>query len=278
MQFYSSWRDLFGMSAGTVRISDGRPPPVPVAAPSATPSRNALTRRLPAGDGRLDALDVHGPRSGISAHVYVYVPPQYARDSRRPFPAALLLAPPRDAIVKQRVPELAAGEIAAGRLRPMLIVIAPVGPGCVDAPGRAQGETFFSQDLLAAVGAAYRVSDEPSGWSVAGARGSASYCAALLAMRHSDRFGSAVFTATALGPPAGDLYGGSRAIRDEYDPRWRIRHRPPPPISVGVVADNGFAAQARPPMHADPLPPATWENPATVLRRLGAHLAPGGVS
>ncbi|GAA4489163.1 alpha/beta hydrolase-fold protein [Actinoallomurus oryzae] len=275
MQFYSSWRDLFGMSAGTVRIADRNPGPAPVAVPSARPSHNALTRRLPAGDGRLDVLDVHGPRSGISAHVYVYVPPQYARDGRRPLPAALLLAPARDAIVGQRVPELAAREIAAGRLRPMLLVIAPVGPGCVDAPGHAQGETFFSQDLLAAVGAAYHVSGEPSGWSVAGARGSAAYCAALLAMRHSDRFGSAVFTATALAPPAGDLYGGSRAIRDEYDPRWRLRHRPPPPISVGVVADDGFASAARPPMHAEPLPPAAWQNPPTVLRWLGAHLASG---
>ncbi|MFB9835851.1 alpha/beta hydrolase [Actinoallomurus acaciae] len=280
MQFYSSWRDLFGMDAGAVRIADKHPGPVPspVAAPSATPSQNALTRRLPAGDGRLTTLAVHGARSGISAHVYVYVPPQYASDRQRRFPVALFLASARDAIVRQRIPMLAAEEIAAGRVRPMVIVIAPVGPGCVDAPGRAQGETFFSQDLLAAVGAAYRVSGTPSGWSVAGAQGSAAYCAALLAMRHSDRFGSAVFTAAALTPPAGDLYGGSRAIRDEYDPRWRLRHRPPPPISVGVVADDGFAAGARPPMHAYALPPTAWQSPPTVLRWLGAHLTSGSSS
>lgn len=273
MQFYSSWRDLFGMGAGTVRVFD-RSTGAPPLAPAAAPSRGAPNHWLPAGDGRLDVLDVHGLRSGVSARVYVYVPPQYARDRRQWYPAVLILAPPRDMIARRRLPQLAAREIAAGRLRPMLIVIAPTGPGCIDAPGGAQGETFFSQDLPAAIGMAYHVDDAPSSWSVAGpgTRGPAGYCAALLAMRHSDRYGSAVFTAAALTLPVGDLYGRSRSIRDEYDPRWRIQHRPPPPISVGVVADDGFAAEARPPMRADPLPATAWQDLHTVLRWLSAHL------
>lgn len=275
MRFYSSWSDLLGLDAGTVRVADRAPRPVPVT-PMATPSQDALNRLLPARDGRLDALDVHGPQSGRSAHVNVYLPPGYVRRPSRPIPALLFLAPARDAIVRRRLPWLAAREIAAGRMRPMLIVIAPVGAGCVDAPGRAQGETFFSQDLPVVIGATYQLGpDTPGGWSVAGAQGQAAYCAALLAMRDSDRFGSAVFTAAALTPPAGDLYGGSRSIRDEYDPRWRIRHRPPPPISVGVVGDDGFAAGARPPMHAEPLPSAAWANLPEILRWLGAHVTPG---
>lgn len=277
MQFYSSWRDLFGMDASPVRVAERHTGPAPVA-PSAAPSQDSLTRLLPARDGRLDAVDLHGPRSGISSHVYVYVPPRYTADQRRPIPALLFLAPPRDEIVGKSLPWLAAREIAAGRLRPMLIVIAPVGAGCVDAPGRAQGETFFSQDLPVLVDAAYHLSDAPGAWSVAGARGPSSYCAAQLAMRHSARFGSAVFTAAALTPPAGDLYGGSRSIRDEYDPRWRLGHRPPPPISVGVVGDDGFAARAGPPMRADPLPATAWERLPTVLRWLGAHAALGSRS
>jgi hypothetical protein len=275
MQFYSSWRDLFGMDVGPVRVSERYAGPPPVAS-SADPARDALTRLLPARDGRLDLLDLHGPRSGVSAKVYVYVPPRYAPDRRRPAPALLFLAPPREAIVGRRLPWLAAREIAAGRLRPMPIVVAPVGAGCVDAPGRTQGETFFSEDLPVLVDAAYHLGGAPGAWSVAGAQGTASYCAALLAMRHSDRFSSAVFTAAALTPPAGDLYGGSQSIRDEYDPRWRLRHRPPPPVSVGVVGDNGFSAGARPPMRAEPLPATAWASLPTVLRWLGAHLPPGG--
>ena len=279
MQFYSSWRDLFGANAGTVRILDrpaGATPATPSTAPAPMRKQDALTRRLPAADGRLDTLDVRGPRSGISARAYVYLPPQYARLRRQRFPAVLLLASPRAVIAGQRLPQLVAREIAAGRLRPMLLVITPGGSGCVDAPGGRQGETFLSQDLPAAIDAAYRVGGAPSGWAVAGPgpRGPAGYCAALLAMRHSDRFGSAVFGAAALTPPAGDLYGGSRSIRDEYDPRWRLRHRPPPPISVGVVADDGFAAGVRPPMRADALPASGWQDPRTVLRWLGAHVTP----
>lgn len=265
MQFYSSWRDLLGMDVGTVRVADRNAGPAPVA-PSAKPSQDALTRTLPAGDGRLDHLDVHGWRSGLSARVYVYVPP--GRAAQRRLPVVLFLATPRDLIVRQRLPELAAQEIAAGRMRPALLVVAPTGAGCVDAPGGVQGETFLSQDVPAAIGVAYQVTP---GWSVAGAQGPAAYCAALLAMRHSDRFGSAVFTAAGLTPPAGDLYGGSQTIRDEYDPRWRLRHRPPPPISVGVVGDDGFAAGARPPMRADRLPATAWQDLPTVLRWVSAH-------
>jgi hypothetical protein len=277
MQFYSSWNDLFGANSGTVRISEQSPAaqPPPAAVPSAKQSQDALTRRLPAGQGRLRVLRLRGSRSGVTTRVYVYLPSGYTHDQR--IPVVLFLAPPRDAIVRQRLPELAAREISAGRLRPTLIVIAPTRPGCVDAPGGEQGETFLSEDLPAAIGAAYRVGTGPNSWSVAGpvTRGPAGYCAALLAMRHSDRFGSAVFAAPALIPPPGDLYGGSRSIRDEYDPRWRLRHLPPPPISVGVIADDGFAAGARPPMQAQPF--ATQDIP-TILRWLGTHLTPGSRS
>jgi hypothetical protein len=278
MQFYSSWNDLFGADSGTVRVSDqspgAQPPP---AVPSAKLSEDGLTRRLPAGEGRLRVLELRGSRSGLATRAYVYLPPQYTHDQSQRFPVALFLAPPRDAIVRQRLPELAAREIAAGRLRPTLIVIAPTGPGCVDAPGGKQGETFLSEDLPAAIDTAYRVGTAPSSWSVAGpgTRGPAGYCAALLAMRHSDQFGSAVFAAPALIPPPGELYGGSRSIRDEYDPRWRLHHRPPPPISVGVIADDGFAAGARPPMHAQPLPATAAQNIPAILRWLSAHLTPG---
>ena len=275
MQFYSSWNDLFGADPSTVRIADqapvAQPPP---AEPRAKPKQDALTRRLPAADGRLRLLKLHGSRSGVAAHAYVYLPPQYVSARPQPFPVVLFLGSPRAAIRQERLPELAAREIAAGRLRPALIVIAPISAGCVDAPGGRQDETFLSEDLPASIEAAYRVGTAPGGWAVAGpgTRGPAGYCAALLAMRHSDRFGSAVFAATSLTPPPGDLYGGSRAIRDEYDPRWRLRHRPPPPISVGVIADDGFTAGARPPMHAEPL---SAQDIPTILRWLGAHLTPG---
>jgi putative esterase len=278
MQFYSSWGDLFGADAGAVRISDrtavAQPPP---AAPRLKPSHDALTRRLPAGDGQLRVIRLRGSRSGIAARVYVYLPPQYAQDRSQRFPVVLVLASPRAAIVRQRVPELAAQEIAAGRLRPAVLVIAPTRLGCVDAPGGAQGETFFSEDLPAAIDASYRVGTAPGSWSVAGpgTRGPAGYCAALLAMRHSDRFGSAVFAASALTPPPGDLYGGSRSIRDEYDPRWLLRHRPPPPVSVGVIGDDGFAAGARPPMRAEPLPPTSAQGIPPILLWSGAHLTGG---
>ncbi len=274
MRFYSSWRDLFGVRSGPVLISDRPAGPARPSTRAVARGQDALTRGLPAQDGHLEILDIPGTRSGISARAYVYLPPQYARGHGRPFPVTLFLARPREAIGRQHLPRLAAREIAAGRLRPMLIVVVPAGEGCVDAPGGRQGETFFTQDLPAAIHAAYQAGSGPGSWSVAGP-GAAGYCAALLTLRHSDRFGSGVFGAGALTPPSGDLYGGSPSIRDEYDPRWLVRHRPPPPVGVGVVADDGFAAGCRPPTRADRLPAGTWRDLPALLRWSGAHLAPG---
>jgi hypothetical protein len=278
MQFYSSWGDLFGADSGTVRISDRAPAVQPAPpAPRLRPSHDALTRRLPAREGHLHVLKLHGARSGVTAQAYVYLPPQYTQDRSQRFPVVLFLASARDAIQRQHVPELAAQQIATGRLRPMVIVIAPTGPGCVDAPGGTQGETFLSEDLPTAIDSAYRVGTAASSWSVVGpgARGTAGYCAALLAMRHSDRFGSAVFAAPSVSPPPGNLYGGSRSIRDEYDPRWRLGHRPLPPISVGVIGDDGLTAGARPPMHAEPLPATAAEDVPMMLRWVSDHLTHG---
>ncbi len=278
--FYGSWGELVGAPAGSganalgsraarAVTRDETEPPL-VADPG-----DAFVRQhqVPVADGRLEAVVIHGQRSGISAKAYVYLPSQYLWDRRRRFPVGLALTGyPGNAenlITRLKLPEIAAREIAAGHARPMIFVMMrpmvtpPRDTECTDVPGGPQALTFFAEDLPAAIRSAYRVVPGPAGWSALG-DSTGGYCALKLAMLHSDRFGAAVSLAgyyKALKDfTTGDLYGGSKAYRAENDLAWRLRHLPPPPIDVLVAtsrkgerdypATRAFLRLVRPPMRS----------------------------
>ncbi|MFI6518697.1 alpha/beta hydrolase [Spirillospora sp. NPDC050679] len=142
---------------------------------------------------------------------------------------------------------------------------------CLNVPGWGfgQAETFFTQDLPVAVGDTYRVPRIRAGWAVAGF-GASGQCAARFAMLRSDLFAAGASLNGAFDPPPAqvsgggakaDLYGGSKALKQDNDLLWRLEHLPPPPVSVLVAAgqDSGhadrqatrFAALAKPPMRAE---------------------------
>lgn len=276
--FYGTWGELVGAPAGSG--AGGMP-----AARAATRERAGSPlvpvpddpfvrqHQVAAAEGRLEAVMIHGPRSGISAKAYVYLPAQYLRDQTRRFPVGLVLTGyPGNAenlITRLEVPRLAAQEIAAGHARPTIFVMMrpmvtpPRDTECTDVPGGPQAGTFFAQDLPVAIASAYRVVPGPAGWSAVG-DSTGGYCALKLAILHSDRFGAAVSLAgyyKALKDfTTGDLYGGSRAYRAENDLVWRLRHLPPPPVDVLVAtsrtgekdypATRAFLKLVRPPMRS----------------------------
>ncbi|WP_433328519.1 alpha/beta hydrolase [Spirillospora sp. CA-294931] len=200
-----------------------------------------------------------------------------------------------------RLPDEAARAVASGRAHPAIYVMVrsaralvpadqpPAGPDadrglptdghrptakpatCLNTPGVSggQAELFFSQDLPVAVSDTYRVPATRKGWAVAG-YGPSGQCALRLAMLRSDRFAAAASLDGTLDvpepPPGGtttDPYGGSKTFRQDNDLQWRLRHLPPPPVSVllataaGKPAETGraagFVALARPPMRAEKL-------------------------
>jgi enterochelin esterase-like enzyme len=278
--FYGSWSDLFGVSAANENTGD---PGVPSARGAVAhdqggrfiePARDSFIRQhqLPGRDGRLDAVTIHGERSGITGRAYVYLPPQYFRDHRTRFPVDLALTGyPGNAenlITRLRLPQTAALEIEAGHIKPMIFVMMrpmvtpPRDTECTDVPAGPSAETFFTQDLPAAIKTAYRTVPGPGGWSALG-DSTGGYCALKFAMRHSDRFGAAVSLSgyyNALKDfTTGDLYGGSRAYRNENDLAWRLRHLPAPPVDVLVTTSKvgekdykqtlQFVALVHAPMH-----------------------------
>ncbi|TYB48085.1 alpha/beta hydrolase [Actinomadura chibensis] len=287
--FYGSWSDLFSAAGGGVG-PPGTPAPnagttggdgsrITVRTPRPDLSPGSRGDRSPAKDGQVERVVVQGVRTGLSAEEYVYLPPQYfqsAYASRR-FPVVLFLAgyPAADRLVwirRGHIPEDVAQAQAAHRIQPMIYVMArpTVVAGwdteCADVPGGPQVETFFAQDVPEAVAATYRVARDRSGWGVAG-YSTGGFCAAKLAMLHSDRFSAGVTMAghfhALLDTTTRDLYGGSPAVRRNSNLIWRERNLPPPPVSLLIAsADVGektfpsarvFMRAARPPLTVDEL-------------------------
>jgi S-formylglutathione hydrolase FrmB len=309
--FYGSWGDLVGVAGGTTKT--GAPsthaPDATNAGHSAlvTPDTAAPRYRLPAGQGGIEPVVIHGARTRISEHAFVYLPPEYfAPHDETRFPVVVALTGyPGDAqnlITHLHLPTTVAQEIAARQMPPTIVVMLrstvapPRDTECTDVPHGPQAETFFAEDVPAALASAYRTSDRPTGWGAMG-DSTGGYCAAKLVMRHSDRYAAGISLAGyyhALQDfTTGDLYGRSKAYRDENDLLWRLRHLPPPPVSLLLTTSRvgekdyaqtrRFLALARPPMRVASITLpfgghhfSTWRRELPpALRWLGARLSAG---
>jgi enterochelin esterase-like enzyme len=283
-EFYASWSDLFGTDAGGGAIvathygsghygsgsyGSGHYGSGQTGALVTMTGSSAVTapgwRRAPRG--QLEAVRIRGQLSGLTAAAYIYLPAGYSGTSgpELGLPVVVVISnqvSSRSATAPYsaaRLSATAAGQIAAGRLRPLILVMLPgqVGhgdQGCLNIPGGAQAATFFSQDVPAAVRSTYRVGASPSPWGLLG-DSSGGYCALQLAMTSS-----AVFSAAALppgsypAPPGPAESGGSPQLRAQENLTWLLRHQPMQPISVlfaGPGRTAPFLALSRPPMYTE---------------------------
>ncbi|MQY06920.1 alpha/beta hydrolase [Actinomadura macrotermitis] len=313
--FFGSWRDLLSAAGGKAQSKVTKLPPVtPHAAATSQVVRRPATglgpgrkgKHADARDGRIEHLEITGVRTGITAEAYVYLPAQYFQPqfANRRLPVAIFIAgyPAADRLTwidKGHLPEEAAAATAAGQAQPMIYVMMrpTVQDGwdteCADVPGGPKVETFFAQDVPEAIAANYRTPYSRKGWGLAG-YSTGGYCAAKLAMLHSDRFAAAANMAghfhALLDRTTRDLYGGSAELRRASNLIWRLRNLPQPPVSLLVAsADKGektfpsaqrFMAAARPPLVVDKvLLPTGGHNFKTfrkyippTIRWLSAHL------
>ena len=295
--FYASWSDLFGGSTSNGRIvhivahhsgrtgvsatgasivTPGEPQPagvthVHVDASWSTPAQWATK-------GRVESLTISGPRSLLSAPAIVYLPPQYFQPAwaHRLFPAVEAITgypgDERNLVNRLDYPDTLLKEMSAHRAHPMVLVFLrptvapPRDTECTDVPNGPQALTYLSQDVPDALRHLLRL--RPLGWGAIG-ESTGGYCAAKLAMMHSDTFTSAVslsgYFITMHDRTTGDLWGGSTVLRNLNDLQWRATHLPQPPISLlatmsrqepGVTGFDGlrkFLSAARSPMQVDAL-------------------------
>jgi S-formylglutathione hydrolase FrmB len=265
--FVVSWSDLLGSPAeSSLSAAHGAPavktgPPITI-----THRQLASTTRAgePARSGEILTVRIRGARTGIVVpRSYVYLPPQYfqAAYARDLFPAVLVLSgypsDPRSEISRLGLPGAAAAGTAAGRLKPAIFIMMfssvamPRDTECTDIPGGPQAAAFFAEDVPLAVAQEFRVAEDAGAWAAMG-DSTGGYCAVKLAMMHSDRFGAAVSLSgyySALSDfTTGSLYGRSAAYRSENDLFWRLRHGPPPPVSVLLTSSRKGESDYRPTM------------------------------
>jgi hypothetical protein len=300
--YYSSWSDLFGSAAGSGAIITGQYSAGQAMAPVTVTGSSAV--RLPgrpkARAGRLQSVRIHGQLSGLTVPGYVYIPAGYsagpaaysaAGRGARPLPVLTVIS---DQVGSRQAPygarqlsATAAVQVAAGRLRPMIIVMLPArigrDQGCLNVPGGAQAATFFAQDLPHAIGSAYRSASAFSRrWALL-ADSSGGYCALQLAVTGSGTFSAAALPpGTYNAPPGAGVLGHSRQLRIQDNLVWLLQHRPMQPISVLFTARGQaqpLLSLVRPPMYSTSLTPAAGYRPlAAAVDWIGARLSQGGPS
>jgi len=237
-----------------------------------------VSTRHPEITGDIEHVMVRGAISGIKAEAYVMLPAQYFQKqyAKHRFPTVIMLTGypgnPRALIRLLHFPSIVQKSEQAGQAQPMIYVLMrptvapPRDTECTDIPGGPQVETFFGTDLPRAISAAFHTNPGRGGWAIMG-DSTGGYCAAKIAMKHSDRFSTAVslsgYFHALKDITTGDLYGGSQAIRNDNDLLWRAQHLPPPPINILVTSckvgertypqAQAFLTLARAPMRADSL-------------------------
>jgi enterochelin esterase-like enzyme len=214
--------------------------------------RDPSSQQKLAQTGELLGISINGPHTGIAVSGdYVYLPPQYFQPAyaHAKFPAVLALTGyPGSAwsIVKRlKLPAAVALASDASKVRPAVYVMMNVSVAmprdteCTNVPAGPQVETFFAEDVPAAIERAFRVASGPGNWAALG-YSTGGYCAVKMAMMDPSQFSLAVSLAgyyVALeDQTTGDLYGGSGGYKDENNLDWRLTHLPAPPISVLVTS------------------------------------------
>ena len=305
-EFYSSWADLFGLDSGSAPVVAsahvGSAGTRPVVVLGQVPVRVPGDR---AAGGTLQSVRLSGQLSGISIPADIFLPAGYrAGAGGSHYPVIVTIASgaastssPYNAL---RLAESAAGLIAAHRLPPVVIAMLPaeltrLDQGCLNVPaGPARhgsaprrvimGDTFFTEDIPAALESAYQASHDPANWAVLGG-GSGGYCALQLVLTSSWVYSTAVVPDGAYTRPPGPAEtGGSSELARQDNLQWLMRNQPLQPVSVLFTATGPapgagraapFAALARSPMRVSTatLSGGSWPL-AGVLSWIGDMIGP----
>lgn len=238
--FYSSWSELVGAGqrGGPATVQHTGAGQV---SPTLMPPRLAAGAGGP-GAGRLVDFTVQGGRSGLSEAAQVYLPPAYDGGLRRlPVVEVFTGYPGTELNLVRRLkyPARLLDELRHGTATSMVLVLLrptvtpPRDTECTDVPGGPAAFSFFAEEVPAAVSGAFHL--QPTAYAAMG-DSTGGYCAVKLALLRPDRFRAAValsgYFHAVRDVSTGDLWGGSGSVRDHNDLVWRLKHLPPPAVSV----------------------------------------------
>ncbi|MCX6429771.1 MAG: alpha/beta hydrolase-fold protein [Actinobacteria bacterium] len=256
MVFYATWNDLLGgygsyQDAVThVHGVDGTFLDKYVRSARANPSfRN---------EGGEFSFVLKGSKSGVKAPIYVYLPPTYGVDPNKKWPVLVLL-PGYPGVSTtwfhaMDLVNILRHEVSTGFAHdfvialPTMTVAPPRDTECTDIPGGPQVSTWLGVDVPDAIVSGLSVSKDRLNWAIAG-YSTGGFCAAKIALSYSERFSVSIPIAAYFEPETGkftgNLFGGSRAVKDANSPLLLAKKLALPShmLLVGTSKDPGVMGQ-----------------------------------
>ncbi|MEU2180042.1 alpha/beta hydrolase [Streptomyces thermolilacinus] len=203
-------------------------------------------------DARVRTTLLKGQVSGVTAEVYVWLPPQYDdpayRDVR--FPVVELFSgypgTPASWFAGLRVTEQLEPLMRNGTVAPFILVaprtklLGDADAGCANVPGVVNAETWVGVDVRKMVTDHFRAVTNADGWAVAGFS-AGGHCAAKAALAHPDRYRYAI-SMSGYNDPATEpdsITARDPALRRANNPLTLLREAPVPPrLSLLVTGDG----------------------------------------
>ncbi|MFF8385814.1 alpha/beta hydrolase [Streptomyces kanasensis] len=279
---FSDWDDLLGRQDNVRSADDLGPDGLGGRRVADLPKTRQTFRPVPAStDGRLRTTLLEGQVSGVSAEVYVWLPPQYDDPAYRnvKFPVVELFSgfpgTPSSWFAGLRVTEQLEPLMRDGRVAPFILVsprtklLGDADAGCANVPGVVNAETWVSVDVRKMVIDNFRAVGTPDGWAAAGFS-AGGHCAAKVALAHPDRYRYAVSMSGYNDPAAepASIVGKDERLRKANDPLTLLRAAPTPPrLTLLYTGDGGDGHQQGLDLRAAAQPPTRVE----VRRVVGGH-------
>lgn len=259
---YDNWHDLLGTGSHVQQAADlGKSGTGGIALKQLPKVKQNFTAATGPGmnaAGGVLETQLKGQVSGVSAEVYVWLPPQYNEPDFKHihFPVVEVL-PGYPGSAKAWFGSLKAHEQLAplmkqGKVAPFILVaprttlLAGVDTGCANVPGTVNADTWLSIDVPKMVTDNFRALPAPKGWAVAGYSAGA-HCATKLAVAHPDRYRAAV-SLSGYNDPMGErssLTAQDPKLRRESNPYLMLKSAATPPkVSLYMSGQPGDGYEA----------------------------------
>jgi enterochelin esterase-like enzyme len=248
MVFFANWNDVFGNYNGygsPITQIQGE-----TTSPLDTYVRNTRLQPGFRSQGGQFSFLLKGSQSGVTAPVFVYLPPTYGVDPAKKWPVLVLLpgypGVPTTWFHALDLVRILRHEISTGYAHDFLIVLPTMSipatrdTECTDIPGGPLVNTWLGVDVPNAVMNGLAASHDRKDWGIVG-YSTGGFCAAKVMLSHSSQFSVAVPIAGYFYPTQNKLFGGSIALRDANNPLLLAKalKLPSHMLLVGTSQDPG---------------------------------------
>lgn len=284
-----SWSDLLGRQSAAGAHMSGQAGRVALHPVAKAASRILTSGRqfTAAGYGGFVRTTLKGAASGVTSTVYVWLPPQYAKNPDRQYPVLELLHGVPDSpgawMAKMHVAERMRAAISTGTVHPFILAIPVITPysnhssprtneECADISETDKIATWLTKDVRQLVLDNFRAIDAASGWGLMG-YSTGGFCAAHLLLNHPALYRAAV-SISGYYVPESPLLTHDPQLARQYDPVWLIRNTRTPAVSLLMAA----SAQDRidPPSEAQEMVAAAKAGPQSSSTEVQEYVAPLG--